>query len=215
MHWSSGAIFGGPNPLICTQDFLVCTTCEHGQPHNLCTEAFFPPQHPSFMPLTNACRQLFDIELQPEHVWELDSSQPNKFSRHLVVCLPQAAFACSAAVGAFVAQLLVQHEVSFYSNNLAHVVLSCQRCSRVPGSCALVVTICRASPLLPMSVRPYLLLMMPVGAAAGAAEAASTARELRDRLLCGHRRLQQVSLGGSSWTMPPCLAPALQLVAKT
>ena len=64
------------------------------------------------MPLPTACRQLFGIELRPEHVWELDSSQPNKFSRHIVVCLPRAAFACSATVGAFVAQLLARHEVS-------------------------------------------------------------------------------------------------------
>ena len=63
------------------------------------------------MPLTNACRQLFNIELQPGHVWELDSSQPNKFSRHIVVCLPKAAFACTAAVGRFVAQLLARYEV--------------------------------------------------------------------------------------------------------
>ena len=101
--------FWGPSPLICNQDY--CTTCERGQPPHMCTEAFWPPQQPSFMPLTNACRQLFDIELQPGHVWELDSSQPNKFSRHIVVCLPKAAFACSAAVGKFVAHLLARHEV--------------------------------------------------------------------------------------------------------
>ena len=76
------------------------------------------------LPLTTACRQLFGIELQPQHVWELDSSQPNKFSRHVVVCLPRAAFACSATVGAFVAQLLARREVSSGSVDPQHTCVS-------------------------------------------------------------------------------------------
>ena len=96
-------------------------------------QAVCAAQQPSFMPLLTACRHLFGIELQPEHVWELDSSQPNKFSRHIVVCLPKAAFACSATVGAFVAQLLARHEVSSGKVALAQIVLACHICSRCVG----------------------------------------------------------------------------------
>ncbi|KAL4448454.1 hypothetical protein ABPG75_005673 [Micractinium tetrahymenae] len=50
-------------------------------------------------------RGSFQLDLQPGWVLELDSSTEAKFSRHLVVRIPGAAFASSAHAGAFVLQL--------------------------------------------------------------------------------------------------------------
>ncbi|KAL4438218.1 hypothetical protein ABPG77_010579 [Micractinium sp. CCAP 211/92] len=50
-------------------------------------------------------RGAFQLEMQPGWVLELDSSTEAKFSRHLVIRIPDAAFASSAHVGAFVLQL--------------------------------------------------------------------------------------------------------------
>lgn len=44
-------------------------------------------------------------------MWELDSSAPAKWSRHVVVRLPGAALRDTAAAGALVARLLARPEV--------------------------------------------------------------------------------------------------------
>ncbi|KAI3426242.1 hypothetical protein D9Q98_008618 [Chlorella vulgaris] len=50
-------------------------------------------------------RASFQLDMQDSWVLELDSSTEAKFSRHVVVRLPDAAFASNAHVGAFVLQL--------------------------------------------------------------------------------------------------------------
>ncbi|KAI8465538.1 MAG: hypothetical protein J3K34DRAFT_461346 [Monoraphidium minutum] len=50
------------------------------------------------------------LALQPEWVLELDSTTPDKFSRHLVVRAPGAAFRDNIAAGAFVAAVLGRRE---------------------------------------------------------------------------------------------------------
>jgi hypothetical protein len=51
------------------------------------------------------CRRHFDLVLDPRCVYELDSSTPAKFSRHLTLRLPGHAFANNHAMGKFVAQV--------------------------------------------------------------------------------------------------------------
>ena len=52
------------------------------------------------------CRRLhFDLGLDLRCVYELDSSTPAKFSRHLTLRLPGHAFANNHAMGKFVAQV--------------------------------------------------------------------------------------------------------------
>ncbi|EFN54394.1 hypothetical protein CHLNCDRAFT_135708 [Chlorella variabilis] len=51
-------------------------------------------------------RRHFDLILDPRFVYELDSSTPNKFSRHLTLRLPGHAFSNNHAMGKFVAQVL-------------------------------------------------------------------------------------------------------------
>ncbi|KAI3435784.1 hypothetical protein D9Q98_001842 [Chlorella vulgaris] len=48
----------------------------------------------------------FGLRLDPRCVYELDSSTPDKFSRHLTLRLPGHAFATNHAMGKFVAQVL-------------------------------------------------------------------------------------------------------------
>ena len=100
----------GPTSMVGSLD---CQSGVSMTSHRTCAQKHSEPQQS--WPFTTACRQLYSIELQLGNVWELDSSQPNKFSRHIVVCLRQAAFACSAVVGAFVAQLLALPEVGCVS----------------------------------------------------------------------------------------------------
>jgi len=56
--------------------------------------------------VAGALARHFEISLPPECVLELDSSTPAKFSRHIIVRLPGAAFETNRDAGAFVGQLL-------------------------------------------------------------------------------------------------------------
>lgn len=47
-------------------------------------------------------QSLYGIQLQPQHILELDSSTPTKFSRHLIVQLPGLAWADNGHAGRFV-----------------------------------------------------------------------------------------------------------------
>lgn len=51
-------------------------------------------------------RELWGLQLEDEWVWELDSSSPDKWSRHIIVVVPGRAFPNNLALGAFVNQLL-------------------------------------------------------------------------------------------------------------
>lgn len=56
-------------------------------------------------------RAEWGVRLEADWVWELDSSAPAKWSRHVVVRLPGAALRDTAAAGALVARLLSRPEV--------------------------------------------------------------------------------------------------------
>ncbi|KAL3161988.1 hypothetical protein ABBQ38_009063 [Trebouxia sp. C0009 RCD-2024] len=64
--------------------------------------------------LLQACRRViskeFQLVLQPEWIYELDSSHAGKFSRHLILRLPGAAFVNNWAVGHLVGQILAEPE---------------------------------------------------------------------------------------------------------
>lgn len=51
------------------------------------------------------------MELQDGWVWELDSSSPTKWSRHLIVTCPGHAFPNNLVMGTFVRSLLSLSEV--------------------------------------------------------------------------------------------------------
>ena len=57
------------------------------------------------------CRDQFQVDLQPEWVYELDSSHAGKFSRHLILRIPGIAFVNNWAVGHLVSQILAEPEV--------------------------------------------------------------------------------------------------------
>ena len=59
------------------------------------------------------CREQWGLELEDSWVWELDSSSPAKWSRHLIVTCPHHAFASNLAMGDFVRSLLTPEQVSF------------------------------------------------------------------------------------------------------
>ena len=50
-------------------------------------------------------QERFDVQLEDSWIIELDSSTPAKFSRHLVIRVPDAAFQSNFHVGAFVKDL--------------------------------------------------------------------------------------------------------------
>ena len=52
------------------------------------------------------------MDLQPDWVYELDSSHAGKFSRHLIIRIPGMAFVNNLAVGHLVSQILAEPEVS-------------------------------------------------------------------------------------------------------
>lgn len=56
-------------------------------------------------------REAWGLSLEDSWVWELDSSSEAKWSRHMVVRVPGAAFASNAAMGAFVRELLAKPQV--------------------------------------------------------------------------------------------------------
>ena len=58
------------------------------------------------------CRQRWGIQLQQQHIIDLDSSCEAKFSRHLVIKAPGAAFPNNLAMGAFVSELLSSPQVT-------------------------------------------------------------------------------------------------------
>ncbi len=62
-----------------------------------------PATHQHHRPLPR--RRHFSLALDPRCVYELDSSTPAKFSRHLTVRLPGHAFVTNHAMGKFVAQV--------------------------------------------------------------------------------------------------------------
>ncbi|EIE21146.1 hypothetical protein COCSUDRAFT_43486 [Coccomyxa subellipsoidea C-169] len=51
-------------------------------------------------------RELWGLQLEDGWVWELDSSSPAKWSRHIIVVVPGRAFPSNLALGAFVTQIL-------------------------------------------------------------------------------------------------------------
>ncbi len=57
------------------------------------------------------CREQFQVDLQPEWVYELDSSHAGKFSRHLILRIPGMSFVNNWAVGHLVSQILAEPEV--------------------------------------------------------------------------------------------------------
>ena len=59
------------------------------------------------------CRKQWGLELEDSWVWELDSSSPAKWSRHLIVACPHHAFANNLAMGDFVRSLLTPEQVCF------------------------------------------------------------------------------------------------------
>lgn len=58
------------------------------------------------------CRELWGLRLEDGWVWELDSSSPAKWSRHIIVVVPGRAFPSNLALGAFVTQILSLPQVS-------------------------------------------------------------------------------------------------------
>ena len=59
----------------------------------------------------NDCREHFQVDLQPQWVYELDSSHAGKFSRHLILRIPGMSFVNNWAVGHLVSQILAEPEV--------------------------------------------------------------------------------------------------------
>ncbi|KAL0052967.1 hypothetical protein WJX82_010519 [Trebouxia sp. C0006] len=59
---------------------------------------------------TRVFREQFQVDLQPEWVYELDSSHSGKFSRHLILCIPGMSFVNNWAVGHLVGQILAEPE---------------------------------------------------------------------------------------------------------
>lgn len=80
------------------------TLAEHGQ---LAPSPLHPQLARSLpaLPAAPPCRRHFGLALDPRCVYELDSSTPAKFSRHLTVRLPGHAFATNHAMGKFVGQV--------------------------------------------------------------------------------------------------------------
>ena len=81
-------------------------SCSHSWLHSwLPPCCFLTPAPVRPRPLCRPCRRHFDLGLDPRCVYELDSSTPAKFSRHLTLRLPGHAFANNHAMGKFVAQV--------------------------------------------------------------------------------------------------------------
>jgi len=59
----------------------------------------------------SGCREQFQVDLQPEWVYELDSSHAGKFSRHLILRIPGMSFVNNWAVGHLVSHILAEPEV--------------------------------------------------------------------------------------------------------
>lgn len=59
-----------------------------------------------------ACRRLWGVSMDAQHVVELDSSTVAKWSRHVIVTLPGRAFASTADVGAFVRGHVLRHPLA-------------------------------------------------------------------------------------------------------
>jgi hypothetical protein len=72
-----------------------------------------------------ACRLAWGIHIGPQHVLEMESVNPNKFSRHVVIWLPNAAFQSGPDLGRFVKDAVLQHKA-------AHILQVNAGHSRVP-----------------------------------------------------------------------------------
>jgi hypothetical protein len=59
-------------------------------------------------------RDLWGLVLEDSWVWELDSSSGAKWSRHIVVRMPGAAFGNNLAMGAFVQQIMARPLVNLF-----------------------------------------------------------------------------------------------------
>ena len=94
----------------------------------------------------DVCRDQFAVELQPDWVFELDSSHAGKFSRHLILRLPGIAFADNWAVGHLVGQILAEPEVC--------LLLSCYM-----HYSAVMLLPLFAVMLLPLFARSHLMLL--------------------------------------------------------
>ena len=75
------------------------------------------------------------MELQPEWVYELDSSHAGKFSRHLIIRIPGRAFANNLAVGHLVSQILAEPEVGlkYHPKQLCLAGLLCMKLMHEAG----------------------------------------------------------------------------------
>jgi hypothetical protein len=63
------------------------------------------------------CRRHWSLVLSDEWIWELDSSSPAKWSRHLIVACPSHAFPNNLVMGDFVRNLLTPSEVPPLQNS--------------------------------------------------------------------------------------------------
>jgi hypothetical protein len=62
-----------------------------------------------------ACRQYWDVTLDDAWIWELDSSDTSKWSRHIIITIPGRAFANNLVLGSFVQQILSLPQVHSHS----------------------------------------------------------------------------------------------------
>jgi hypothetical protein len=71
------------------------------------------------------CRIAWNIQIEPQNVLELEGMEPKKFSRHVIIWLPGAAFQSGPELGKFVKDAVLQHKA-------AHTLLVNSGNSRVP-----------------------------------------------------------------------------------
>lgn len=60
----------------------------------------------------NLLRAAWGVSVEPTNVLEMDSYNPKKFSRHIVIKLPNAALVSGPALGSFVKDGVLKHKAS-------------------------------------------------------------------------------------------------------
>lgn len=58
------------------------------------------------------CRLAWGLDIGPQNVLEMESMNPKKFSRHVVIWLPNAAFQSGPDLGKFVKDAVLQHKAA-------------------------------------------------------------------------------------------------------
>jgi hypothetical protein len=99
--------------------FVICdvqTTYGHGKAIMGRLQLLLRIQPPPHHSPTN-CSLQYNIVFGREHVLELESSTIEKFSRHLIIHLPNAAFETNIHLGRFVSQVLHHAEVIYWNSN--------------------------------------------------------------------------------------------------